>query len=109
MMWKSLALVAALSLAGCSNSAAPAQALFASAATLDQLEVAATAYVKSPVADPAVVAKLKSLDNIAYGQIHPLVDQAKSGANVVTAVEAQAAADAVNALSQYLVSVGASK
>lgn len=107
-MWKPVIIAGALLLAGCAGTSTPSPAdiAFAASASLDQAEVLALAYAKSPVADPAVVAKIKALDNTAYNAIHPLVDTAKSGGSVVTAAEAEAAQAALGALTSYLVSNG---
>jgi hypothetical protein len=96
-------------LAGCSSTASapsPAEILYAAAATLDQTEVAATIYVKSPIADKAVVTEIKSLDNTAYTALHPLVDQVAAGTSVLTASQADMAQAAVAALGDYLTSHG---
>lgn len=104
-----LGLLAGLALSGCSGTSSapsPTEILYAASATLDQTEVVATAYAKSPVADRAVVTEIKSLDNTAYLALHPLVDQASAGTSVVTALEADAAQAAVAALESYLASKG---
>lgn len=101
-------LAATANVSACSTASAPSPeaTLYAASATLDQTEVAATAYAKSPVADKAVVTKIKSLDNAAYNALHPLVEQARAGQSVVTAIEADAAQAAVGALSNLLISKG---
>lgn len=101
-----------LTLAACgansvlSSGPSPTEILYAASATLDQTEVAATAYAKSPIADKAVVAQIKALDNTAYNALHPLVDTAASGGSVVTTAEAEAAQAATSALVSYLSSKG---
>src|SRR5258706_7768701 len=102
-------MLAGLALSSCSTSQtapSPAEILFAASATLDQAEVAATTYAKSPVADRAVVTQIKAYDNTAYNAIHPLVEQARAGQSVVTLAEADAAQYAVSALSTYLATQG---
>lgn len=104
-----IALLFCTTLTGCAGTISgpsPTEILYAASATLDQTEVAATAYAKSPIADPAVVAQIKALDNTAYNAIHPLVDTATSGGSVVTAAEAEAAQAAISALASYLTAHG---
>jgi len=96
-------------LAGCASNGSgpsPTEILYAASAALDQTEVAATVYITSPIADPAIKAQIKAYDNTAYSAIHPLVEQAGAGQSVVTAIEAQAAQAAVSQLSSYLISKG---
>ena len=100
---------ACLVLVGCTTTGSapsPTEVLYAASATLDQAEVAATVYAKSPVADAAVVAQIKAYDNTAYNAIHPLVDQVSAGQSVVTAIEADAAQAAVSELTNLLAAKG---
>jgi hypothetical protein len=80
----------------------PAEVVYAAAASLSQAEVLAKAYMQSSIADPAVVAEIKTLDNAAYSAIQPVLDDAAAGKSVISAVEASAATAALNALTSYL-------
>jgi hypothetical protein len=80
----------------------PAEVVYAAAASLSQAEVLAKAYMQSSIADPAVVAEIKTLDNAAYNAIQPVLDDAAAGKSVISAVEASAATAALNALTSYL-------
>lgn len=123
---KRIALLAALALSGCAGvptltppvmppataptaapaptaaSNTPAEVVYAAAASLSQAEVLAKAYMQSSIADPAVVAEIKTLDNAAYNAIQPVLDDAAAGKSVISAVEASAATAALNALTSYL-------
>ncbi len=97
-----------IGLAGCGTTSGPSPAalLYATSAGLDQAEVGATAYLTSPLADPATKTEIKHLDNIACGAVHPVLDAATRGGSPVTAAEAQAAQAALGAFTDYLVSKG---
>lgn len=103
---KAIILCVCLALGACSASPTPATALYATAATLDQAEVLATAYVQSPAADPTVVAQIKQLDNVAYAAAHPVTSAAAAGGSPMTAAQAEAAQAALTALTNYLTSNG---
>jgi hypothetical protein len=90
-----------LALAGCANKPTPAQIVFAASSTLSGAEIVASGYESNPAASPAVTAKIKALDATAYSIVQPLVAQAAMGANVVTALQADAAQAAVAALTTY--------
>jgi hypothetical protein len=89
-----------------SSDPSPSAIVYAAAASLNQAEVLATAYVKSPVADPAVVQQLKALDNTAYAAIHPAIAAAEAGVSPITQIEAAAAQAALKALTDYLTAQG---
>jgi hypothetical protein len=92
--------------AGTPSSTSPGAVLYAASATLSQAEAAATIYAHSPVADVAVVARIKALDNTAYAAINPVIDAAASGQSPITQAEADAGQAALKALTDYLDSQG---
>ena len=97
---------AAMILTGCQNTAAPSDIVFAAAASLNQAEVLATAYVKSPVADPAVVAEIKKVDGQAFAIINPLEQAALANPGSITNANAAIAQTALADFTGILQSKG---
>ena len=97
-----------LALAGCAGSGNPdaSQIAFAAVSAFNGAELAITAYEAQPSASPAVKAQLKTYEAQAYNTVQPIVQQAASGTNVITAAEATAAQAAVQALTNYLTEQG---
>lgn len=107
---KHIALLAVLALSGCgttlTTTSSATKTLFAASTALDQAEVIATAYAKSPIADPSVVAEIKVLDNNAYTVLHPLVDEVAAGQLTASQLQANTAQTIVFAFADYLVQKG---
>lgn len=86
---RALATALLLVLGACATSS-PGGAVASAQVALTVAETSAAAYEKAPGANPAVVAKIKAADNLAYAAV-----QAAAAGGSVTAAEADIAALAV--------------
>ena len=93
-------------LTSCTNAPDASQDAFAAVSSFNAAEIAVSVYEANPAASPAVVAQMKVYENQAYTTVQPIVQQAASGTNVITAAEAAAAQSAVGVLTQYLTAQG---
>lgn len=89
-----------LAVSGCAttSSSTTAQSAYALGAALDTAEKAALIYLQSPLAQPAAVAEIKTLDTEAYAA----VAQVMVNGNNATADQVVVAEDALSALTTYL-------
>ena len=111
-MLKLSAVALLLAATGCSTlsslttSNAPSDTVFTASAALNQAEVVAKAYAQSPVADPAIVAKIKKADQDAFNVVDPLEKAALANPSSVAATDAALAQQAVASLTTILASNG---
>lgn len=78
-----------------------AQSVFAAQSAYVAASHAEIAYIRSPGADPAVVERIRQLDNRAYATLVPLRAAAQDG-RAADAAQIVVAETAVAALAQYL-------